>query len=682
MPDLSTLNPQQREAVEHTEGPLLVLAGAGSGKTRVITFRIAHLLALGVPPERILALSFTNKAAGEMRERVGQMVGKRARAVVLSTFHALGVIFLKEEALHVGRAPGFTILDEADQLDAVRRGLQQLGFDPERYDPRAVYARISHYKTLLQEPDARLGGLDAVTAHVLPLYEQRLVAMNAVDFDDLIGLPVRAMERMPEIAERWGRRFRYIMVDEYQDTNGAQLRMVRGLSRGFGNVCVVGDDDQSIYGWRGAVADNILRFDQQFPGARLIALTQNYRSTNHILRAANHLIRNNIERHDKALWSQLGEGPLLRYQVCAHDDEEAEWIASDLLGYHGRHDLHWRQMAVLYRTNAQSRSIEAALRAAAIPYRVVGGAAFYDRKEVRDVIAYLRVIANPYDEAAWRRILNYPQRGVGDLSVQRLFEASLSEAQPVAHLLQQVQQLTALSPRVRTILEGFVGDLERFRQRFHTEHPAEVCRDLITHFGFADEILRTYKQASQVRRRIENVQELASDLRSFLDRNPEAGLHAFLARMSLDTRREEAGAEDADEVNLMTLHASKGLEFEAVWLCGFEKKLLPHQRTPGGPVDLPEERRLAYVGLTRAKKHLTLTRAAIRLKFGRPQRCEASPFLEEIPADLFYNQRTGEVPAVSAVEQQAHARRSFAAMSALLSDEALSTAPSPAGDRS
>lgn len=670
MVDLSGLNPQQYQAATMLEGALLVLAGAGSGKTRTVTFRIAHLLDLGVPAASILALSFTNKAAAEMRHRVMDMVGKAARDCVLSTFHSLGVLFLREEATNVGLAPGFTILDEADQLDAVRRGLKKLGFDPDRYDPKVIHARISHHKGRLTQPDPRLSRLDGVVQHILPLYQRRLRAMNAVDFDDLIGIPVLAMERDADIAHRWGHRFRYIMVDEYQDTNGAQLRMVKGLVRGHGNVCVVGDDDQSIYAWRGAVAGNILKFDQHFEGAKMIALTQNYRSTNNVLRAANHVIRNNVERYEKTLWSENGDGPLLRYQLLPDDDTEAHWVATDLLAQKRKLGLHWRDLAILYRTNVQARAMEDAVRAAGIPYRIVGGQKFYDRKEVRDVVAYLRVIANPYDEAAWRRIVNYPARGIGDVSIQRMADEAANSGEPFWLMVAEPDRVPNLPPKARTSAEAFHDKIEAFRRRFDSDEPlAEVCRDLITSFGFADELVRTYKDRRQIQKRLDTVHEVASGLKAFVDREPEPTLENFLARLSLDTRKEEPGAEDADEISLMTLHGSKGLEFQAVWLCGVEEGLMPHQRVLNGEGQIAEERRLAYVGITRAKRHLTMSGAARRLRFGRVQRRKPSRFLLEIPENLIAGGHKGRIPKPTAEEQQASARSAFASMLSTLTDE-------------
>ncbi|MCB9546806.1 MAG: UvrD-helicase domain-containing protein [Myxococcales bacterium] len=663
MLDLHSLNPAQREAVLTTDGPLLVLAGAGSGKTRVITYRIARLLALGVPAERILALSFTNKAAEEMRERVEKLIGARAKGCVLSTFHALGVRFLREEAEAVGRTAGFTILDEGDQRDAVRLGLVKLGYDPQQYDPKVVHGRISADKGLLRAPDP---AEHPVASRIFPLYERRLRVLNAVDFDDLIVLPVRALEaegpQGDAVRGRWRERFHYIMVDEYQDTNGAQLRMVQALA-GRGNVCVVGDDDQSIYAWRGAVAGNILHFDRSFPGARMVALTQNYRSTNHVLRAANAVIRNNVERHEKTLWSENGDGPLLRYALADNDEEEAHWIATDMLGARHRLGLKWSDFAVLYRTNAQSRVVEDAIRNAGIPYRLVGGTRFYDRKEVRDVVAYLRVIANPFDETAWRRIVNYPSRGVGDVSLERLADYAAGTGLPFFRVLQR-PEIQGLSPKVQETVRGLEAKIADLRARFAAEPLGEVCRSLIKMFGFADELVRVHKDVRQVRRRMDDLEEVASALASFHQRNPGAGLTEYLAKLALDTRPEEDGDAEADQASLMTLHASKGLEFTAVYLAGVEEGLMPHQRVLEGEGELDEERRLAYVGITRAKVHLTLTGAKMRLKFGRIHRKRPSRFLEEIPDELFLGGRTGKLPEKPPEERERQNLNAFAAMRA------------------
>ncbi|MFN3201044.1 MAG: ATP-dependent helicase [Bradymonadia bacterium] len=669
MIDISTLNPQQRDAVVTTEGPLLVLAGAGSGKTRVITHRIAWLLAQGVPAERILAVSFTNKAAGEMQERIVQLVGPAGRTVLASTFHALGLRFIRQEYEAAGLSKTFTILDEGDQLAAVRDCLTACGYDTTKFDPKAVLARISHYKNLLMSPAPEASDFDQVVGRVMPLYKRRLRAMSAVDFDDLIGLPVTLLETSEEIALRWAWRFRYIMVDEFQDTNGAQLRFIKALGRGSGNVCVVGDDDQSIYAWRGAVAGNILRFDEHFPGAKSIFLTQNYRSTNCILRCANHVIANNVERHVKELWSENGDGEMVRYKLCENDEEESHWIATDLLLQRNARKLPWSSFAVLYRTNVQARTVEDAMRVADIPYRIVGGSRFYDRKEVRDVVAYMRLVVNPKDEAALRRVINYPARGVGDSSIERIHEQARASATPFNDLaLNHPDEVQGLRPKTVKALIDLRGRLARYRGWFDSMSMAEASRAMIQDLNFANEIFRRIRETRVARKKLDNVEEVPSALAAFSKRVPDAELPDYLARLSLDSRSEEDGDEQRDEVCLMTLHSSKGLEFDSVYLAGVEEGLMPHQRTLDGDGEIAEERRLAYVGITRARKLLTLSGAKIRLRFGRVQRRKRSRFLKEIPEHLIDGGHYGDPEERSEEEQREHAKAAFDAMSALFDE--------------
>jgi len=484
--------------------------------------------------------------------------------------------------------------------------------------------------------------------------------MNAVDFDDLVTLPVRAMETDADVADRWGGKFRYLMVDEYQDTNAAQLRMVKALCRQHANVCVVGDDDQSIYAWRGAVAGNILSFGDHFEGARTIALTQNYRSTNNVLRAANAVICNNVERHEKSLWSENGDGPLLRYLLADNDEEEARFIATDLLGTRTNERFAWQDFAVLYRTNAQSRALEGELRAAGIPYRIVGGTRFYDRKEVRDLVAYLRVCANPFDEAAYRRIVNYPNRGIGDLSIQRIGEHARRTGRAFSQVVADASGVAGLQARGRAALAQLDADLGVFRRRFREESLAAVCRDMVTHFRFADAVTRDSKRdPRQARRRLDNLDEVGNALAAFRERNPTGTLVDYLGKLSLDTRKEDDADEATDEVSLMTLHGAKGLEFTAVYLAGCEEGLMPHRRVLEGDGDLAEERRLAYVGITRARRHLTLTGARQRLRYGKVQRRRPSRFLDEIPPELFAGGRSGKVPTLSVEEKDQKAKSAF-----------------------
>lgn len=677
MIDLASLNPEQHQAVVTTEGPLLVLAGAGSGKTRVITMRIAHLLDRGVAPERILALSFTNKAAGEMKERVAALCGPRADGASLSTFHALGLRFLREEYAAAGLARGFTILDEGDQIDAVRTALKDKGFDLERYEPRAVHARLSWFKGRLSGPKAAHGGLDAVVSHVMGPYAQRLRAMNAVDFDDLIVRPWWILQKNTEAAARWVGRFGYIMVDEYQDTNLAQLGMLKALVRGLErpNICVVGDDDQSIYAFRGAVAANILGFDKHFPGARIIALTRNYRSTNNILRAANAVIGNNTQRHAKTLWSENGDGTQLRYGLTDDGDAEAHFVATDLLRARNRHRMDWSDFAILYRTNAQSRLIEEAVRAADIPYRIIGGTRFYDRKEVRDLVGYLRVIGNPYDESAWRRIVNYPPRGIGDRTITRIGDVARERDVPFFRLVADPEQVPALKGKTRDALAGLYRLVEEYRRAFAAEGAeyGQICRRLVSELGFRNHLTRLDGDMRKVNQRMDNLDEIADALDTFRERNREGTLADFLTKLSLDNKKDEGDGESTDEVALMTLHGSKGLEFPAVYLVGCEEGFLPNIRRPRGEqatpptaAEIAEERRLMYVGITRAKRYLTLTAARKRLKWGRTQARRPSRFIDEIPPHLFEGGRTGKVKQLTGDELQQKGRASFGQMLGLL----------------
>jgi DNA helicase-2/ATP-dependent DNA helicase PcrA len=473
--------------------------------------------------------------------------------------------------------------------------------------------------------------------------------MNAVDFDDLIARPVWMLETNEELAYRWAGRFRYLMVDEYQDTNLAQLKMLKRLGARHGNVCVVGDDDQSIYGWRGAEAGNILEFDRHFPGAETIALTRNYRSTNNILKAANELIGNNSARHEKSLWSELGDGPLVRYRKTDDADKEAHWIATDLLSRKKTGRLKWSDFSILYRTNAQSRSLEDAIRAAKIPYRIVGGQRFYDRREIKDMVAYLRVLANPYDESAFRRIVNYPPRGIGDISIERIGARSLDQSQPFWRVVSSAESVPGLPGRVCNALGSLDKLLGEYRQQMGAKGSplGDICRDLVRTLNLKDVLTRAERDARKVNRRLNNVEEIATALDIFRGRNPSGHLEDFLAELSLDGRKEEDDDGSDDVVSLMTLHSSKGLEFHSVYLTGCEEGLLPHTRSPSRrgeapvPPDLPEERRLMYVGITRARRSLTLTGAGVRMRFGKTQVRKPSRFLLEIPEALFEGGRDG-----------------------------------------
>jgi ATP-dependent DNA helicase UvrD/PcrA len=632
-PYLASLNDRQREAVLHREGPLLVIAGAGSGKTRVLTHRVAHLIgAHGVKPNEILAITFTNKAAGEMRGRLERMLGHTARAIWILTFHAACGRILRREAERLGYRSTFTIYDQADQIRLVKACLEELGRDPKRFTPRGIHAQISNAKNLLVGPDAYTARVssfyDQTVAEVYELYQRRLFASNAVDFDDLLLLTVEVLERFPEAREKWQTAFRYVLVDEYQDTNHAQYRLLQLLAGKHRNVFAVGDPDQSIYGFRGADIRNILEFERDFPGTSTIALEQNYRSTNAILGAANAVIEHNRERKPKRLFSELGQGDPV--QVIEVEDEHAEsrFVAAEIARLV---EQGWsaNELAVFYRTNAQSRVLEDVLVRQDVPYQVIGGPRFYERAEIKDAIAYLSVLANPADAVSLLRIANRPRRGIGDTSLQRLVThadalgTSLWEAtgDPAAAGLGTASVKAVRG--FRTVMESLLASSQELELD-------ELVEALLDRSGMiaAYEAERTI----EARGRIENLQELVGVAREYRAQTEEPSLAEFLQSISLvsdqDELRDERGL-----VTLMTLHNAKGLEFRGVFIIGLEEGIFPHSRSIEEQ-GIEEERRLAYVGMTRAMELLTLTHAMARSLYGRREYNLPSRFLDELPTEV------------------------------------------------
>jgi DNA helicase-2/ATP-dependent DNA helicase PcrA len=635
---LADLNPAQREAVLATEGPLLVVAGAGSGKTRVLTYRVAHLInACGVKPNEILAITFTNKAAGEMRERLEDLLGPVARTIWILTFHAACGRILRREAQRLGYRSNFTIYDQADQVRLTKACLEELDRDPKRFVPRGIHAQISAAKNQLVTPEEyaeRVSSFhDQTVAEVYDLYQKRLIASNAVDFDDLLMLTVQVLESFPEARERWQKAFRYILVDEYQDTNHAQYRLLQLLAEKHRNVCAVGDPDQSIYAFRGADIRNILEFERDFGETKTIALEQNYRSTNTILESANAVISNNRERKPKNLWSELGEGEPVRVLEVEDEHAEARFVAAEiaLLGEEG---FNGSEIAIFYRTNAQSRVLEDVLVRQGVGYQVIGGPRFYERAEVKDVIAYLQAIDNPYDAVSLQRIANRPRRGIGDASLARLqtyadahgislWEA-LGHAEPAgiaAAPLRAVQQLHSLLQSLQA------GALE-------LEVP-EVIERVLERSGYMD-ALRA-ERTIEAQGRMENLQELVSAAQEYQATASEPSLSGFLQEISLYSDQDAIRGEQS-LVTLMTLHNAKGLEFRAVFMIGMEEGIFPHARSIEEQ-GLEEERRLAYVGMTRAKERLVLTHASARSLYGSRSYNLASRFLDELPDDKVERQR-------------------------------------------
>jgi ATP-dependent DNA helicase UvrD/PcrA len=656
---LEGLNDAQREAVLATEGPLLVVAGAGSGKTRVLTHRVAHLIAAcGVKPNEILAITFTNKAAGEMRTRLEGLLGGVARAIWILTFHAACGRILRREAERLGYRSNFTIYDQADQVRLTKACLEELERDPKRFAPRGIHAQISNAKNQLVGPDeymARVSSFyDQTVAEVYQLYQRRLHGSNAVDFDDLLMLTVEILERFPDAAKKWRRAFRYVLVDEYQDTNHAQYRLLQLLASEHKNVCAVGDPDQSIYAFRGADIRNVLEFERDFPGARTIALEQNYRSTNTILRAANGVIRNNRERKEKNLWSDLGDGEPVRALEVEDEHAEARFVAAEVAqlieeGYSGR------EIAVFYRTNAQSRVLEDVLVRQGVPYQVIGGPRFYERAEIKDAVAYLQVIDNPADAVSLLRAANRPRRGVGETTLTRLQLWAEANGSSLFEALGHAEAagVSGASLRAVNALRTLFQSLQAQSQELSV---SELVQRVLEQSGYLEAL--EAERTIEARGRIENLQELVGVAQEYVEQAEEPTLSEFLQQISLfsdqDTIREEQSL-----VTLMTLHNAKGLEFGAVFMIGMEEGVFPHARSVEEQ-GIEEERRLAYVGMTRAKEKLTLTHASSRSLWGSRAYNLPSRFLDELPAEEVERERLRPSswsdygrPAASAVQPRA-----------------------------
>jgi DNA helicase-2/ATP-dependent DNA helicase PcrA len=632
--DLSTLNPPQREAVTTTEGPLLVLAGAGSGKTRVIVHRIAWLMQQGVDPESILAVTFTNKAAGEMRERVTAVAGAAAVDVFVSTFHSFGLWLLQHEHAAAGLPKRFAICDASDQLALVKRCMREVKVDDRAFDAHKVLSIVSRAKNegrrrIQARPAGQGDDYDLVASEVYPRYERALRAQRSVDFDDLIALPVRVLSKDEALRGRLAERFRYVLVDEYQDTNAAQLELLKLLAGERRNVCAVGDDDQAIYGWRGAEVRNILRFEKHFPGAREVRLEQNYRSTGHILACANAVIAKNAQRRPKKLFTSAGDGDRVRVVALESEEEEARWVAEELARLR-REGRPWKDFAILYRLNAQSRPFEEALRAASVPHAVHGGPAFFDRAEVRDLLAYLKVCVSSEDEISLARIVNVPARGIGDASLERVHAWAVAEGLHLFDALRRAAEVPELPRGAAERIAAFVALVERYRARFAEGKVAEAARALVAEVDLPGHARASVSSFEAGQRKVDALEGVLRSLDAYEQRSARPSLAAWLARLALDSRAEE-DPQGGEGVTLMTLHAAKGLEFPVVFLVGAEEDLLPCAGIQGEARDLDEERRLAYVGLTRARERLFLTRAATRVKRGKVIPRTPSRFLADLP---------------------------------------------------
>lgn len=635
------LNEPQRRAVACLQGPLLIVAGAGSGKTRVLTFRIANLLEHGVPPYRILAITFTNKAAREMRERVDALIGDAAQDVWLSTFHSFCARFLRMELEHYGRyAKNFVIYDAADSKGLIRECLKELNIDEKHTAPGAVQAHISDAKNRLLDVAAFTAQATDFfaeqVAKIYALYQSKLQENNALDFDDLLMLTVELLTKNEELRTKYQKKFQYILVDEYQDTNGAQYAITKLLAAEHHNICVVGDADQSIYGWRGADMRNIMNFEKDYPKATVILLEQNYRSTKNILAAANAVIENNLTRKKKELWTDNPTGDRITIYEGATEKNEASYIVREVERLHTMFHVKYGDIAVLYRTNAQSRNIEEAFYATGVPYAMVGSVRFYDRREIKDIIAYLRVIYNPRDTLSLLRIINVPRRGLGPTSIARMMETaeeyriSLFEVITDAQLLSMIPKLSA---KVKLALEEFAAMVFTFMGQLGTRPIHEIVEDVIETSGYAAALEEEKKEDN--RDRLENLREFISVAKNFDDGAAEGenGLADFLAQIALISDVDQTEQSDGT-VTLMTFHAAKGLEFPAVFMAGMEEGLFPHSRTLLDDTEIEEERRTCYVGITRAERRLYLTYARQRTIYGRTEMSRPSRFLAEIPEEL------------------------------------------------
>ena len=672
---LDGLNPQQRAAVTHAGSPLLIVAGAGSGKTRVLTHRIAYLLAeRDVLPGEILAITFTNKAAGEMASRVAALVGPRARAMWVMTFHSACVRILRREAKRLGYPSSFSIYDQADSQRLMALVCRELELDAKQHPPKALHAQVSNLKNELIDYETFAAGArthrEKALAEAYAEYQRRLTAAGAMDFDDLIMVTVCLFQAFPEVAAAYRHRFRHVMVDEYQDTNHAQYVLIRELVGAHGGahaapdgsgadaeppseLCVVGDADQSIYAFRGATIRNIVEFEQDFPDARVIVLEQNYRSTQNILSAANAVVSRNASRKPKNLWSDQGAGPLITGYVADSEHDEAAFVAEEVDRLTDAGEATPGDVAVFYRTNAQSRVFEEVFIRVGLPYKVIGGVRFYERREVRDLLAYLRLIANPADEVSLRRILNVPKRGIGDRAEEYVAAYASRERISFADALRRPGDVPGLAGRSAQAIERFSTLIDGLREMAASHPVAELAEAVLDRTGYETALAES--SDLQDASRVENLQELVSVAREFDGQNDGGTLPDFLEQVSLvaDADQIPDGADHGGVVTLMTLHTAKGLEFPVVFLTGMEEDVFPHQRSATDEKELEEERRLAYVGITRAMRRLYLTRAVGRMWWGRPSFHRQSRFLGEIPAPLIEWRRDEGAASAPAMERAA-----------------------------
>ncbi len=661
---LLALNPPQRAAAEQIHGPVLILAGAGTGKTRVITTRIAGMVYDGIPPGQILAVTFTNKAANEMRERVGTMIDPEvAERVTISTFHSLCVRILRTCIERLGYKKSFSIYTQSDQVGLLRRIIvRKIGKD-ESLDPKLANMLISQAKNT-GKPVSEME--DSLISEVYRTYQRELKLLNAVDFDDLIILAVRGLQENADIRREWQRRFRYIMVDEFQDTNHLQMDLLRLLVGEERNICVVGDDDQSIYGWRGADITNILGFEQMYPNPTVIKLEENYRSTNCILRLANSLIRHNLHRRDKTLWSGRGEGEKVRLVAMPDAETEADWVIGEMLDRHRIGRRPYDDMAILFRMNSQSRVMEEKLRENEIPYKLIGGQSFYERREIKDILAYLALFLNHDDDVSLLRVISTPPRGIGEGTIALATQFSIDHQMSVFTALNDIDFLGSLTSRAQKAIEAFTGFIYRYSDIAHTKSAnyAAMTEELIREISYAEFLKKNCKTPEEVDSRRKNVSELIDGMHSHFEKS-KRGLRGYLDSVALMQDREDAKNEaEGNGVSLITMHAAKGLEFPVCHIIGVEEGILPHSRSlEEGSRD--EERRLLYVGITRAKEDLTITWCRSRKRYGDKMPCQPSSFFRELSKEELIETDHSTLAAAPADED--YASDYFARMKEMLS---------------
>ena len=667
--EIARLNPRQKEAVEHTEGPLLILAGAGSGKTRVITMRTAYLIYTGVRAGSVLAVTFTNKAAKEMKERVKSMVKGKNGTPVVSTFHSLCLKILRREIERLGYRKDFTIYDTSEQVSLLRNILSDIKFYDRSFKAESVLERISSTKNDFAPPDTVSSDdpVEEVSAILYPRYREALKSLNALDFDDLLLLTLKLFREHPVVLEKYRERFRYIMVDEYQDTNRVQYDFIKLLAGERRNLCVVGDDDQSIYGWRGANLGNILDFEKDFPGTVTVRLEQNYRSFGHILKAANGVIINNRRRMEKSLWTERGDGPKVNILKAVDTEGEAEWVADRISMIRFERNIPYEDFAVIYRANIFSRPFEEAMRRQRIPYSVVGGTSYFEHKEIKDLAAYLKIIANPSDDLSLLRAASAPKRGLGPSALSALSDFARSNSLSLLDVFGKASGITGLGQKAAVSAEALSELIGRYRDMFKNgTKMGKTLKALIEEINYRDYISGLYKTPEAAFRRIENIDEFVESITHYESGEESPSLHGFLETMALTDLMEEKEEKNSRGITLISFHSSKGLEFPVVFIAGVEEDILPHKKSADRDEDIEEERRLFYVGITRAMNELYITYTDRRSKYGKDKPSVPSRFLKEIPEETI--KRLDRFEKLDPEQEKVYAKKFFTNIKAILGD--------------